>query len=55
MKEDKKWVKPELIVLVRRRPEEGILVACQYSGTGSDSAYMYTTCWSPTRHYACDS
>ena len=29
MKEKKKWVKPELVVLVRRKPEEGILVYCR--------------------------
>ncbi len=28
MKEKKKWVKPELVVLVRRKTEEAVLTAC---------------------------
>ena len=29
-KNKKKWVQPELTVLVRRKPEEGILVLCKH-------------------------
>ena len=29
MKEKKVWVKPELVVLVRRKPEEGLLLGCK--------------------------
>ena len=28
----KKWHKPELVVLVRNRPEEGLLDACKQTG-----------------------
>ena len=52
MKEMKKWVKPELVVLLRRKPEEGILVSCQASGSGSTNATFYETC-DYGRHYAC--
>ena len=44
MKEKKQWVKPELVVLVQRKPEEGILTACQWSGTGSDSGAAVGAC-----------
>jgi hypothetical protein len=39
----KKWAKPELLVLVRGRPEESILAACKYAlGTGTPStAYFH--------------
>ena len=29
MKKEKKWIQPKLIVLVRGRPEEGVLSACK--------------------------
>jgi hypothetical protein len=31
----KEWMKPELIVLVRNKPEEAVLAACKNSGNGS--------------------
>jgi hypothetical protein len=35
MKEEKKeWVKPELIVLARTRPEEAVLLACKAEESG---------------------
>jgi hypothetical protein len=33
--EKKPWQTPELIVLVRSRPEESVLVNCKISGYGS--------------------
>ncbi len=37
MTEDKKeWVTPELIVLVRHKPEEAVLITCKQSGSGAD-------------------
>ena len=41
----KTWVTPELIVLVRRKPEEGILVNCQDSGSGSNQTGDDVACW----------
>lgn len=32
MKEEKKWSKPEMIVLVRNNPEEQVLLACKHGG-----------------------
>ncbi len=47
MTEKKKpWVEPELIVLVRNNPEEGVLETCKLCGTGlgylsGDGSCMY--------------
>jgi hypothetical protein len=43
----KEWTKPELLVLVRNKPEEAVLTACKYWGawTGpalSECYKMYT-------------
>ena len=29
----KQWAQPQLIVLVRRKPEEAVLVTCKYDGS----------------------
>ena len=29
---EKEWTKPELIVLVRNKPEEAVLAACKHTG-----------------------
>jgi hypothetical protein len=42
--EKKQWTKPELIVLVRSKPEEAVLSACKggYSGTpAGDDGHCY--------------
>ena len=44
MNKRKAWVTPELIVLVRRRPEEGVLVSCQNAGSGSDVGSELAAC-----------
>jgi hypothetical protein len=36
-KEKKAWVTPELIVLVRNKPEEAVLVMCKLASSGADS------------------
>ena len=46
MKEKKKWVKPELVVLVRRKPEEGIMTNCKQSG-GNAAQKRYDGCSNP--------
>jgi hypothetical protein len=39
-KKKPKWGKPKLIVLVRGKPEEGVLAACKYwSGAGPRTDY----------------
>ncbi|MBN2317497.1 MAG: hypothetical protein JXR49_00375 [Acidobacteria bacterium] len=40
-KPKKKWEKPQLIVLVRSRPEEAVLLACK--GGGQQSAVAKTS------------
>ena len=32
MKEKKQWQKPALMMLVRRKPEEGVLETCKWTG-----------------------
>ena len=34
----KEWTKPELIVLVRNKPEEAVLTACKFASGGPDSS-----------------
>jgi len=46
----RQWKKPELTVLVRRKPEEGILQNCKgYDQTGADNyfdgCWVVSTCW----------
>jgi hypothetical protein len=41
VKPKKKWEKPQLIVLVRSRPEEAVLLACK--GGGQQSAVAKTS------------
>jgi hypothetical protein len=41
----KKWAKPELIVLVRVRPEETVLAACKEGGAfGLDPSHYHMNC-----------
>jgi len=41
----KAWVKPEMIILVRGKPEESVLTACKYNaaplGVGADEALVH--------------
>jgi hypothetical protein len=40
--ENKEWTEPELIVLVRSKPEEAVLSACkEYTGGGPSVDYYY--------------
>ena len=41
----KTWQKPQLIVLVRNRPEEAILAACKSNSTGTDPESVNMGCW----------
>jgi len=44
MTESKKaWVEPELIVLVRSKPEEAVLSGCKYDGMGDISNSNFAT------------
>ena len=38
------WSKPELIVLVRGKPEEAVLNACKAYGQDAADAYAYDRC-----------
>ncbi len=40
----KQWHKPELIVLVRGKPEEAVLGGCKAWTGGSDSLGQYARC-----------
>jgi hypothetical protein len=39
------WQKPQLIVLVRNRPEEAILDFCKGASSGADSQSAYMACY----------
>ena len=41
----KTWQKPQLIVLVRTRPEEAILTFCKADSTGTGSQSTNQGCW----------
>jgi len=41
----KQWQKPQLIVLVRNRPEEAILTFCKGDSSGTDSQSANLGCW----------
>ena len=38
------WSKPELIVLVRGRPEEAVLNGCKNAGSSTGWRYQYGAC-----------
>jgi hypothetical protein len=40
----KTWSKPELIVLVRGKPEESVLAGCKFLGSGSGSDGRNSSC-----------
>lgn len=40
----KEWRKPELIVLVRNKPEEDVLVACKSSAGGAGPSNRNSAC-----------
>ncbi len=51
---DKAWQKPELVVLLRSRPEEAVLTVCKVETTpsGAQLAPSFNTfkgCWDSTR------
>jgi hypothetical protein len=52
MTESKKaWVTPELIVLVRSKPEEAVLITCKYGGGGAGpgpGVVAFTCCYTGT-------
>ena len=46
----KKWVKPELTVLLRRKPGEAVLVACKGGYYHGGPSYYVFTCDDGTRN-----
>ena len=47
----KSWIEPELIVLVRNKPEEAVLTGCKTSGTGLSRNDRFDNCY--TRDGTC--
>ena len=45
---EKTWEKPELIVLVRSKPEEAVLLACK----GSDLPITWSAHWGGCAYYS---
>lgn len=44
-KKKEKWKKPKLIVLVRGRPEESVLVGCKNAVLGGGPVSDWDNCW----------
>jgi hypothetical protein len=44
-KKKKIWTEPKLTALVRRKPEEGILLICKYSTQRDGPGQTYSNCW----------
>jgi hypothetical protein len=42
--EEKEWSEPELIVLVRSKPEEAVLTVCKGDGIATTWGSMNTSC-----------
>jgi hypothetical protein len=47
MKSRREWVKPELIVLVRSKPEEAVLDGCKVSTELEGPGYWHIGCYGP--------
>ena len=43
-KNKKKWLQPQLTVLVRRKPEEGILDGCKTAPLGCGNTALHDRC-----------
>jgi len=43
--EKKEWKKPELTILVRTRPEEGILASCKNATAAADPSNLNANCF----------
>ena len=44
-KSEKIWLTPELVILVRSKPEETVLTVCKGDGEIYSSASVYDGCW----------
>jgi hypothetical protein len=44
MSEKKLWVKPQLVVVGRGRPEESVLTVCKGNGTTTSKSSLYSLC-----------
>lgn len=44
-KSRKVWVKPELIILVRSKPEEAVLTGCKTAETGNAQGVILNYCF----------
>lgn len=54
MMSKKQWQKPELVVLVRNKPEEVVLAACKFTSMAGWMSYN-SSCWA-TKYctFTCD-
>jgi hypothetical protein len=43
------WQRPELVVLVRSRPEEAVLAGCKYLGVGGPGRPSVQACTHPSQ------
>lgn len=44
IEQNPEWKTPELIVLVRSRPEEAVLTACKGDGKATSNAKLFNQC-----------
>jgi hypothetical protein len=51
---DKVWSRPELIVLVREKPEEAVLLFCKGNPPGPNSSFGSCSLGTGTRCGACE-
>ena len=50
--DDKKtWIEPELIVIVRNKPEEAVLAKCKDGTTGSSWGNVFSACMNHETSY----
>ena len=42
--EKKQWEKPELIVILRSKPEEAVLASCKGAGKSGSSGFYFNSC-----------
>ena len=55
MAENKReWLEPELIVLVRSKPEEAVLVSCKGNGVGGSALNVISACMLGNCNVACN-
>ena len=49
----KTWEKPKLVVLVRSKPEEAVLIDCKAADIADGPGYVAGGCWHPACEAIC--